>query len=160
MKRMLPRAFTLTMVFAALSDVSALDEHKAGYAGGNLSLFNDSQALVEGHLDLSDQHALVFVVDGSPALRIQYSSIHDLEFGQKVRRRVATATGTTALLGPLGALAFTLKKREHFLTVVFTDDRGVNQVAVLALGKKVVRSTLLTIEERSGIIVEYPGVRQ
>ena len=48
-------------------------------------------------------------------------------------------------------MAFTLKKREHFLTVVFTDDRGVNQVAVLELGKNVVRSTLLTIEERAGV---------
>ena len=39
--------------------------------------------------------------------------------------------------------------------MVFTDDRGVNQVAVLELGKNVVRSTLLTIEERSGTVVEY-----
>ena len=53
------------------------------------------------------------------------------------------------------ALAFTLKKREHYLTVVYTDDRGLNQVAVLELGKRVVRSTLLTIEERSGTVLEY-----
>ena len=53
------------------------------------------------------------------------------------------------------SVGFSLKKREHFLTVVFTDDRGVNQVAVLELGKNVVRSTLLTIEERSGTVVEY-----
>jgi hypothetical protein len=171
MKVLSSLALTLTIAFGAAADASALDEHKAAYAGGTLALPGGSQARVEGHLDLSDPQALVFVSDGSPALRIQYSSIHDLEFGQKVRRRVAAATGTTALLGPLGALAFTMKKREHFLTVVYTDDRGVNQVAILELGKDVVRSTLLTIEERSGTVVEYqdqdarnwrsvPGVRQ
>jgi len=155
MTRLLPLALILTMVFAAVSDVSALDGHKAAYAGGTLALFNDSQTRVEGHLDLSDPQALVLVVDGSSVLRVQYSSIHDLEFGQKVRRRVAAATGTTALLGPLGALAFTMTKREHYLTVVYRDDRGVDQVAVLELGKNVVRSTLLTLEARSGTVVEY-----
>jgi hypothetical protein len=154
MKHLLSLALTL-MVSAAVSDVSALDAHKAAYTGGTLALFNDSQARVEGHLDLSDPQALVFVAEGRSALRIQYSSIQDLEFGQKVQRRVAAATGTTALLGPPGALAFTMKKREHYLTVVFTDDHGVNQVAILELGKNVVRSSLLTIEARSGTAIEY-----
>jgi hypothetical protein len=63
-----------------------------------------------------------------------------------------------------------MTKREHYLTVVYRDDRGVDQVAVLELGKNVVRSTLLTLEARSGTVVEYqdeharnwrpPGVRQ
>jgi hypothetical protein len=168
MKRLLSVALTLTILLPAASPVSALDEHKVAYAGGTLALVNDSRARVEGHLDLSDPQALVFVAGGNSALRIQYASIQDLEFGQKVRRRVAAASGTTALLGPLGALAFTMKKREHYLTVVYTDDSGVNQVAVLELGKNVVRSTLSIIEARSGTVVEYQdsqlartaGVRQ
>jgi hypothetical protein len=159
MKRLLPLGLTLAMVSAAVTHLSALDENKAAYAGGTIPLFDNSQARVEGHLDLSDPRALVFVADnvplGSSALRIRYSSIQDLEFGQKVRRRVAAATGGTALLGPLGALAFTLKHREHFLTVVYTDDRAVNQVAILELGKNIVRSALLDIEARSGTVVEY-----
>jgi hypothetical protein len=52
-------------------------------------------------------------------------------------------------------LAFTAKKREHYLTVVYTDDRGLNQVAILELGKDIVRSTLVAVETRSGTTVEY-----
>jgi hypothetical protein len=159
LKPLLPLALTLTMMFAGVSELSALDEDKAAYAGGTIALFNGSHAPVKGRLDLSDPNALVFVADnvapGSSSLRIQYSSIHDLEFGQKVRRRVAAATGSTALLGPIGALAFAAKKREHYLTVVYTDDCGLNQVAILRLGKGVVRSTLVTIEARSRTAVEY-----
>jgi hypothetical protein len=158
MKLLLPFSLSLMLVFAASSKLSALDQNEAAYAGGTVAPFNDSHGRVEGHLDLSDPHALVFVGDNGPhgqsLLRIEYSSIHDVEFGPKVRRRVAAATGSTALLGPLGALAFTMKKRQHFLTVVYTDDRGLNQVVVLELGKNIVRSTLLTVEERSGIVVE------
>lgn len=163
MKVLLPFSLSLMLVFAASSKLSALDQNKAAYAGGTVAAFNDRHGRVEGHLDLSDAHALVFVGDNGPqgqsVLRIEYSSIHDVEFGQKVRRRVAAATGSTALMGPLGALAFTMKKREHYLTVVYTDDRGLNQVVVLELGKNVVRSTLLTVEERSGIVVESQDER-
>ena len=159
MKLLFTLALTLTMMVAGISELSALDENKAAYAGGTIARFNDSYAPVEGHLDLSDPNALVFVADnvahGSYSLHIQYSSIHDLEFGQKVRRRVAEATGSTALFGPIGALAFAAKKREHYLTVVYTDDRGLNQVAILELGKDVVRSALVAIEARSGMAVEY-----
>jgi hypothetical protein len=159
MKRLLPLVLMLTMVFAGASELSALGENKAAYTGGTIERFNDLHARVEGRVDLSDPRALVFVPDtvcqGSPSLRIQYSSIHDLELGQKVRRRVAAATGSTALFGPFGALAFAAKKREHYLTVLYTDDRGLNQVAILELGKHVVRSTLGIMESRSGAPIEY-----
>lgn len=159
MKPLFTLGLTLTMMFVGISELSALDENKAAYAGGTIARFNDSHAPVEGRLDFSDPNALVFVADnvarGSSSLRIQYSSIHDLEFGQNVRRRVAAATASTALFGPIGALAFAAKKREHYLTVVYTDDRGLNQVAILELGKGVARSTVITIEARSGTAVEY-----
>jgi hypothetical protein len=122
-------------------------------------LFDNQPPRVEGRLDLSDPQALVFVADrvppGSVRLRIPYSSICDLQFGQKVRRRPAAATASTVLLGPMGLLAFPAKKREHYLTVVYTDDRGLSQVAVLELGKDVVRSTLMTVGERSGTAIEH-----
>jgi hypothetical protein len=159
MNRLLPLTVMLAMVSADTSELSALEKSKAAYAGGTIAVFNDLPARIEGHLDLGDPHALVFVPNPAsptrPLLRIRYSSIHDLEFGQKVRRRIAAATVGTALFGPIGALAFAAKKREHYLTVLFTDDRGLNQVAILELGKHVVRSTLGTIEARSGTVVEY-----
>jgi hypothetical protein len=159
MKRLSGLVLTLTIVFAGVPELSALDGNKAVYAGGTITLFNSSHARVEGRVDLTDPHALVFVagdlLQRRSSLRIPYSTIQDLEFRQKVRRRLATAVGSTALLGPIGALAFTAKKRQHYLTVVYTDERGLNQVAVLELGKDIVRSTLVAVETRSGTTVEY-----
>jgi hypothetical protein len=158
MKVLLPFAVTLTMVLVAASELSAIDQNKVAYAGGTITTLNQLQARVEGRLDLSDPHALVFIADtyrGHSSLRIEYSSIHDVEFGQKVRRRVAAATVSTVVLGPLGALAFAMKKREHYLTVVYSDHRRLYQVAVFELGKSVARATLLTIEERSRMAVDY-----
>ena len=156
MKFLLPFSVSLTIVFATGSELSALDQNKAAYAGGTITALNQWPGRVEGRLDLSDPEALVFVADSverNASLRIEYSSIHDLESGQKVRRRVAAATGITVVLGPVGALAFAMKRREHYLTVVYTDDRGLNQVAVLELGKDIVRSTLLTTEKRWGVVI-------
>jgi hypothetical protein len=159
MKRLRPLALTLTMVCAGASGLSALDGNNVAHASGTIALFNDPHTRIGGCLDLSDPHGLVFVADtvpqGSASLRIRYSAIHDLEFGQKVRRRLAASAGSTALLGPIGLVALTTKKRQHYLTIVYTDDRGLNQVVILELGTKVVRSTLAAIEARAGIAIEY-----
>jgi hypothetical protein len=81
MKLLLPFSVSLTMVFAAASESSALDQNKAAYAGGTLVLVNDRHSRVEGYLDLSDPHALVFVADSvrrNPSLRIEYYPLERL----------------------------------------------------------------------------------
>jgi hypothetical protein len=52
-------------------------------------------------------------------------------------------------------LALFSKKRKHYLTIGFTDADGKQQGAVFELGKDTVRSTLVTLEARSGKQVEY-----
>ena len=88
-------------------------------------------------------------------LSIPYASILDIEYGQKAGRRVGAAAATTILLGPIGLLTLFSKKRKHFLTVGFKDTDGKDQVAVLELGKDIVRVTLPIVEKRSGKKVEY-----
>jgi len=68
---------------------------------------------------------------------------------------VGAAAATTVLLGPIGLLTLFSKKRKHFLTIGFKDDSGTDQVAVLELGKDIVRTTLPVVETRSGKQVEY-----
>ena len=68
---------------------------------------------------------------------------------------IRTAVATTALFGPIGLLSLLSKKRKHYLTVEFKDESDRNQVAVIELGKNIVRSTLPIVETRSGKKVQY-----
>ena len=59
------------------------------------------------------------------------------------------------LLGPIGLLTLFSKKRKHYLTIGFKGEDGKDQVAVIELGKDIVRSTIPIVETRSGKKVEY-----
>lgn len=156
MKRL--SALVLTIVLTNPSELPALDKNKAAYTGGTIARFATATDRIEGRIDLTP-HQLIFIADEPPHARqplfIDYATIQDLQFGQKARRRVATAAGTTALLGPVGLLWLAAKTRGHFLTVTFADERGRSQVAVLELGKNTVRATFAAIEARSGKAIEY-----
>jgi hypothetical protein len=157
MKRL--SVLALMIVLASPLEPHALDKNKAAYIGGTITRFTAAKDRIEGRLDISAAHHLIFIADdgthaGQPLL-IDYATIQDLEFGQRAGRRVATAAGATVLLGPIGLLSLSLKKREHYLTVAFADEHGRNQVAVLELGKDTVRVTLATIEARAGKAIEY-----
>src|SRR3989442_7141772 len=84
-----------------------------------------------------------------------YDRVLDLEYGQKAGRRVGTAVATTVLFGPIGLVSLLSKKRKHFLTVGFKDDSNKDQLAVIELGKDIVRTTIPIIETRSGKKVEF-----
>jgi hypothetical protein len=47
------------------------------------------------------------------------------------------------------------KKRKHYLTIAYTDQAGVEQVAILELGKDIVRETLPVMKARSGVEIVY-----
>jgi hypothetical protein len=87
-------------------------------------------------------------------MRIAYASIQDLKFGQHVSRPVVTTLASAALGGPM-ALLVRPASRRHYLTITFLDEERRNQVVILELGKEIVRSTLSTLEARSGKPVEY-----
>lgn len=137
----------------------ALDGDKAAYFGGTVTVFAGAKDPVEGRLDTSNPDALTLTAEDKPfkaqALRIPYKSIIDIEYGQKAGRRVGTAVATSVLLGPIGLLSLFSKKRKHYLTIGFTDEMGQPQVAVLELGKDIVRTTLPIVETRSGKTIEY-----
>ena len=73
-----------------------------------------------------------------------------MEFGQKVGRRVGAtiALGVTTL--GLGAMPVLFsKKKKHFLTVSY-DQGSSKEVAVFELAKDIVKTTLPTLEARTG----------
>lgn len=157
MKRLV--ATFLLFVFVASIPLSALDGDKASYFGGTHGPYAGAKEPIEGRLNTYSEDVLVLIPAKRPYfgvdLRIAYSKIIDLEYGQKAGRRVGTAVATTVLLGPIGLVSLFSKKRKHFLTVGYKDDAGKDQVAVIELGKDIVRTTLAIVQTRSGKSIEY-----
>ena len=148
------------MVVMLTESVSfAIDSKNAAYFGGTVAMFNGAKDPVEGKLDTTNADELIFrAIDKKfvgKTFSIPYSKVLDLEYGQKAGRRVGTAVATTVLLGPIGLVSLFSKKRKHYLTVGFTDDSGKDQVAVIELGKDIVRIILPIVETKSGKKIEY-----
>ena len=157
MKRLVASA--LIVSFLAPTTLFAVDGDNAAYYGGSVGIFAGAKDPVEGRLDTVNPDALVLRMEKRPfagqELRIPYAKIEDLEYGQKAGRRVGAAIGYTVLLGPLGLLTLFSKKRKHFLTVAYKDEEGKDQVAILELGKDIVRVTLPIVKTRSGKEITY-----
>lgn len=129
----------------ASSSLSAgIPSRKAVYQGGTLVV---PPARTEGVISTSDPHAFVFAWREG-MLRLSYENLNLLEYGQKAGRRLALAI----FVSPLFLLS---KKRKHYLTVGFIDERGRQQAAVFELGKKIVRTTLAALSARTGLRIEY-----
>jgi hypothetical protein len=157
MKRL--TALALLVTFVSPSVLLAVDAKKAAYFSGTATVFAGAEDPVEGLLDTVNPEVLTLTAEKRPfigqALRIPYNKIVDLEYGQKAGRRVGTAVATTVLLGPIGLLSLFSKKRNHYLTIGYMDENGKEQVAVIELGKDIVRTTLPIIETRSGKTLEF-----
>lgn len=157
MKRLI--ASVLCLTFLAPSVAMAIDSKRAAYTGGTASVFSGAKDPIEGDLNTSDEKALTLTGQGKPfagkTLTIPYDKILDLEYGQKAGRRVGAAVGTAILLGPLGLLMLFSHKRNHYLTFGYKDEADKDQVAVLEIGKDIVRTTLAVVETRSGKKITY-----
>lgn len=114
------------------------------YVGGTMTGVPDK---TEGRLDLTDQKAAKFTSKKGD-FSFDYKRITSLEYGQKAGRRV----GVALAVNPLFLFS---KKRKHFLTVGFTDEKEGKQGAVFELGKGKVRGAIATLETRSGKAIEY-----
>ena len=131
---------------------AAVRGEKTAYVGGTVTAIpKDAQ----GVLNLDDKKELVFSYGKGGPFKLPYDKITTMEFGQKVGRRVGStvALGVTTL--GIGALPMLFsKKKKHFLSIAFTEADGSNGAMVLELSKGNVRSTLVTLEARTGKKVE------
>ncbi len=117
---------------------------RAEYIGGTYSQLAVNNP---GEIEATDSTYFIFNSKHTQ-VKIPYERINLLEYGQKVDRRVLSA----AIISPLFLL---LKKREHFLTVGFQDDNGNQQAMVFRVDKNDVRTTLVSLEARTGERVQY-----
>ncbi len=114
------------------------------YVGGTVAEVEKSSS---GVVDLTGEQYFRFETRAA-IVEIPYESINVLEYGQNAGRRYILA----ATLSPLFLLS---KKRTHFLTVGYADNRGRQQALVFRVGKGDIRALLACLEARTGRKVEY-----
>ena len=116
----------------------------AEYVGGTASNLDSGNT---GSIELGDDHYLAFYCKQAQ-VRVRYDRVNLIEYGQKVDRRLAMAV----IISPVFLLS---KKRQHFLTVGYTDDGGSQQALVFRVDKNGIRPTLVSLEARTGLKVQY-----
>lgn len=114
------------------------------YIGGTVTAINEG---AHGVLRTTDEQYLALVTRES-TLKVDYSRVNLLEYGQNVSRRYVMAI----VISPVFIFA---KKRRHFLTVGFQDDEGKQQALVFTVDKNDVRLVLASLEARTGVKVEF-----
>ena len=147
------RKVALVLMVAIFAEVAlaGLGSKKARCVGGTSGVAQNT----EGTLKADDEKASVFEYKGGQ-LTIPHGKVKGLSYGQHAGRRVGAtiALGITTL--GIGALPVLFsKKRRHYLSIEYTDENGKDQVAIFELGKDVTRTTLKTLEVRTGKKLEY-----
>jgi hypothetical protein len=132
------------LIVCCTTALLAVDGDKAMYVGGTLT---GVQEKAEGKLVTASESELIFDGGSKGSAAIRYASVTSLEYGQKAGRRVAMAI----LVSPVALFS---KKRNHFLTLAYKDKAGKEQAAVFELGKDIFRTTLKTLEVRTGKKIE------
>ena len=134
--------------FAALivpfvSSTPALAQGRAEYVGGTADMPVGSA----GSIQMDDPRYFAFYSSKHQA-RVPYDRINLIEYGQQVDRRLALAI----VISPMFLLS---KKHKHFLTVGYSDEEGKQQALVFRIDKSGIRATLVSLEARTGLKVQY-----
>lgn len=143
MKRSISLALVCVLAFDVIS-FAGLGSDKTAYVGGTENQIKEG---TEGMSSAKDEKKFVFEFKGG-TLSVPYDQINDLEYGQKAGRRV----GLAIAISPWLLLS---KKRRHFLTVGWKDEQDKQHAAVFELGKSITRTTIATLEARTGKKVDY-----
>jgi hypothetical protein len=148
MRRFIAAGMAVLFAFASAAEAGGLDSKKAMYVGGTVASVKER---AEGTASAADEKVFVFTYkdgDKEDKLTIPYDRINDLEYGQKAGRRLALALTISPWL-------LFSKKRKHYLTIGFQDEKDKQQAAVFELGKDIVRTMLASMEARTGKKIDY-----
>lgn len=127
-----------------LTAFAGLGSDKTAYIGGTESQVKEGS---EGQSSAKDERIFLFEYKGGK-IEIPYEQVNDLEYGQKAGRRL----GLALTISPWLLLSH---KRRHFLTIGWKDAQDKQHAAVLELGKSIVRTTIVTLEARTGRKIEF-----
>lgn len=141
------RFIPITYVFISALFCAAAAGETAGqvqYVGGTLDHLRSGQG---GVLRTANPEALLVKL-GRWDTEVPYDRINLIEYGQNASRRIVMA----AVVSPLFLLS---KSRKHFLTIGFRDPEGRQQAMILRVDKAKIRATLVSLEARTGLRVQY-----
>lgn len=136
--------FLVVLFLLELPMYAGINSKATMYVGGTVSSIKEG---TEGRSSTADEKIFTFEYKGGKLI-IPYEKIDSLEYGQKAGRRVGVAIAVTWV-------ALFSKKRRHFLTLGYKDESDKQQAAVFELGKNVVRTTLASLEARTGKKIEF-----
>lgn len=128
----------------ALLALPLAGQSRAEYIGGTALQLG---AGATGTLEAGDSRYLAFY-SKKAQVRVPYERINLVEYGQQVDRRLAMAI----IISPVFLLS---KKRKHFLTVGYAGEDGMQQALVFRVDKSDIRATLVTLEARTGLKIQY-----
>jgi hypothetical protein len=140
---MRPIALCVLLCLCAWVAPAAHSGSRVEYLGGTRP---DIPVHRNGEIRVTDEIYLVFLTKHT-RVKIPYSRINMLEYGQKVNPRYLAA-----VISPVFMLA---KKREHFLTIGFQNDNGHEEAMIFRINKDDVRLALVTLEARTGQEVHF-----
>ena len=128
----------------ALLAACALGQTHVEYVGGTVAKVESGAG---GTIDVGDARYFAFYTKKAQ-VRVAYDRINELEYGQKVDRRLLMAV----VISPMFLLS---KKRKHFLTIEYMDESGGHQALVFQVDKNGIRAALVSLEARTGLRIEY-----
>jgi hypothetical protein len=134
------RLIAAMLIFATCMEA----QNRAEYVGGTAA---ELQSGAAGSIDVHDQSYFAFYTKKAQ-VRIRYEKIDLLEYGQKVDRRLLMAV----VISPMFLLS---KRRKHFLSIGYVDEDGHHQALVFRVDKNDIRATLVSLEARTGLRIEY-----
>ncbi len=136
-------ALSIALLLASLPLCGGHVGAHAEYVGGTRA---DIPTNNIGDIKVMDNTYFVFA-SKKTQIKIPYDQINLLEYGQKVDRRYLAA-----IISPMFMFA---KTRQHFLTLGFQDENGVQQALVFRVDKKDIRVALVALEARTGQQIRY-----
>jgi hypothetical protein len=127
----------------------AVGSKEAQYDGGTVTAIPKEQkgSLVTGDANLDFKY-------GGTDYAIPYSSIVDMEYGDKPSTRIGTSIGIALVCLPCGIAGLFVKAKHHFLTLEFTQGT-TKQAVVFELGKALPQTMLPILEVKTGKKVVY-----
>lgn len=134
----------LVSMVASSTLMAAVRGNEAMYVGGTITTVPEK---TEGRLDTTGNTQATFTAKKG-SFSIPYATITSIEYGQKAGRRVGVALA-------ISPIALFSKKRKHFLSIAYTDDKGVKQGAVFEIAKGRVRDVASVLESKSGKQIEF-----
>jgi hypothetical protein len=134
----------LVLTLLACVCLHAGDGAGARYVGGTVAAI---AANSDGLIRTTDDLFLEYKAKGRE-MHVESNKINLIEYGQNVDRRIVMA----ALVSPLFLLS---KKRQHFLSLGYTDGEGRQQAMVFRVDKGKIRALLVSLEARTGLKVQF-----